>query len=51
MENLQDVLGVQNISDLVLREIYGIYKTKLKWTKHKRQQRRLCQKWFYDYCY
>ena len=28
MENVQDVLGVQNISDLVLREIYGIYKTK-----------------------
>ena len=28
MENVQDVLGVQNISDLILREIYGIYQTK-----------------------
>ena len=28
MKNVQDRLGVQNISDLVLKEIYGIYKTK-----------------------
>ena len=28
MKNVQDDLGVQNISDLVLKEIYGIYKTK-----------------------
>ena len=28
MENVQDGLGVQNISDLVLKEIYVIYKTK-----------------------
>ena len=28
MKNVQDGLGVQNISDLVLKEIYGIYKTK-----------------------
>ena len=28
MENVQDGLGVQNIFDLVLKEIYGIYKTK-----------------------
>ena len=28
MENVQDVLGVQNISDLILRERYGIYQTK-----------------------
>ena len=28
MKNLQDGLGVQNISDLVLKEIYGIYKIK-----------------------
>ena len=28
MENVQDGLGVQNISDLVWKEIYGIYKAK-----------------------
>ena len=28
MKNGQDGWGVQNISDLVLKEIYGVYKTK-----------------------
>ena len=28
MKGVQNGLGVQNISDLVLKEIYGIYKTK-----------------------
>ena len=28
MKNGQDGLGVQNISDLVLKEIYGVYQTK-----------------------
>ena len=28
MKDVQDGLGVQNISDLVLKEIYDIYKTK-----------------------
>ena len=28
MKNIENGLGVQNISDLVLKEIYGIYKTK-----------------------
>ena len=28
MKDIQNGLGVQNISDLVLKEIYGIYKTK-----------------------
>ena len=28
MKDVQDDLGVQNISDLVLKEIYSIYKTK-----------------------
>ena len=27
MKNAEDGLGVQNISDLVLKEIFGIYKT------------------------
>ena len=44
MENVQDGLRVQNISDLVLKEIYGIYNTKnlikdqiknTKWLKDK----------------
>ena len=29
MKNVQNGLGVQNISDLVLQEIHGIYKTKI----------------------
>ena len=39
MKDVEDGLGVQNISDLVLREMYGIYRTenltksKLKNTK------------------
>ena len=28
MKDIQNGLGVQNISDLILKEIYGIYKTK-----------------------
>ena len=28
MKDVQDGLGIQNISDPVLKEIYGIYKTK-----------------------
>ena len=27
MKDVQNVLGVENISDLVLKEIYGIFKT------------------------
>ena len=28
MKDIQNGLGVENISDLVLKQIYGIYKTK-----------------------
>ena len=44
MKDVEDGLGVQNISDLVLKEIYKIYKTKslkksklknTKWLKEK----------------
>ena len=28
MKNVHKGLGVKNISDLVLKEVYGIYKTK-----------------------
>ena len=28
MKNVQDGLGVKNMSDLILKEIYGIYETK-----------------------
>ena len=28
MKNIEDGLGVKNISDLVLKEIYGIYEKK-----------------------
>ena len=29
MKDVQDGLDIQNISDLVLKEIFGIYKTKI----------------------
>ena len=44
MKDIQNGFGVQNISDLVLKEFYGIYKTKsltkeqikrYKWLKEK----------------
>ena len=45
MKDVQDGLDIQNISDLVLKEIFGIYKTKIftkeqikkntKWLKEK----------------
>ena len=28
MKNVQDGLGVKNMPDLILKEIYGIYETK-----------------------
>ena len=28
IKNVHNVLGIKNMSDLVLKEIYGIYKTK-----------------------
>ena len=28
MKNVQDGLGVKNMTDLILKEIYGIYETK-----------------------
>ena len=28
MKNVQDVLGVKNMSNVILKEIYGIYETK-----------------------
>ena len=49
-ENVEDGLGVQNISDLLLKEIYDIYKTK-NLTKEQKQERSLSRKWCYDYCY
>ena len=44
MKNVLDGLGVQNIFDLVLKEIYNIYKTKSltkEWIeKYKRTRRK-----------
>ena len=48
MKNVQDGLGVQNISDLVLKEIYVIYKTKNlmkeQIKKYKMTQREIFEK-------
>ena len=49
MKNLQDGLGVQNILDLVLKEIYSIYKTKNptedQINKHKMTEREIFEKY------
>ena len=48
MKDVQDGLGVQNISDLILKEIYGIYKTKSLITeqikKYKMNKREIFEK-------
>ena len=48
MKDVQDDLGVQNISDLVLKEIFGIYKTESPTTeqikKYKTTNREIFEK-------
>ena len=50
MKNVQDGLGVQNISDLVSKEIYAIYKTKnltkYQIKKHKLTEREVFEKYY-----
>ena len=50
MKNVQDGLGVQNISDLVSKEIYAIYKTKnltkYQIKKHKLIEREVFEKYY-----
>ena len=41
MKNVQDRLGVHNIFDLVLKEIYGIYKTKT--LRKIKNRKHICQ--------
>ena len=45
MKNVQDGLGVQNISDLVWKEIYGIYKAKEQIKKYKMTEREIFEKY------
>ena len=49
MKDVQDGLGVKNISDLVSKEIYGIYKTKnltnQQIQKHKMTEREIFEKY------
>ena len=49
MENVQNGLGVKNISDLVLKEIYGIYKTEnltnKQIQKYKMTEREILEKY------
>ena len=48
MKEVQDGLGVQNISDVLLKEIYGIFKTKSltkeQIKKHKIDKREIFEK-------
>ena len=50
IKNVQDGLGVQNISDLVSKEIYAIYKTKnltkYQIKKHKLIEREVFEKYY-----
>ena len=49
MKNKEDDLGVQNILDLVLKEIYSIYKTKNlmreQIKKYKKNEREIFEKY------
>ena len=49
LENVQDGLGVKNMSDLVLKEIYGIYETKIlvkdQIKKYKMTEREIFEKY------
>ena len=49
MKNKEDGLGVQNILDLVLKEIYSIYKTKNlmreQFKKYKMNEREIFEKY------
>ena len=51
MKNVEDGIGLKNISDLVLEEIYSIYKTKNftkeQIEKYKMNEREIFEK--YDY--
>ena len=44
MKDVQNGLGVQNISDLVLKEIYGIYKIKEQIKTYKMTKREIFEK-------
>ena len=48
MKDIQNGLGVQNIYDLVLKEMYGIYKTKSRTNKqikrYKMAKRKIFEK-------
>ena len=49
LENVQDGLGAKNMSDLVLKEIYGIYETKIlvkdQIKKYKMTEREIFEKY------
>ena len=46
MKNVHNVLGVKNMSDLVLKEIYGIYKRKSLINKqYKMTERKIFEKY------
>ena len=44
MKDIQNGLGVQNISDLVLKEIYGTYKIKEQIKTYKMTKREIFEK-------
>ena len=47
MKDVQDGLGVKNISDLVLKEIHGIYKTK-SLTKEQIKKYIMTKRWIFE---
>ena len=47
MKDIQNSLGVQSISDLVLKEIYGIYKTK-SFTEEQIKKYKMTERKFFD---
>ena len=47
MKNVQDGLGVKNMSNLVLKEIYGIYETK-NLTKEQIKEYKMTERKFFE---
>ena len=46
-ENVQNGLGVTNMSDLILKELYGIYKTKNP-TKEEVKEYKMTEREYYE---
>ena len=49
MKDVQNCLGVTNMSDLILKELYGVYKTK-NTTKEQVKEYEMTEREYYERC-